>query len=104
MERVIAYVDGFNLYFGLKSAGYEKYLWLDIERLAMELINPKTQELAKIRYFTARVTEPHDKALRQGTYLEALQEHRPDLSIHYGKYQTSIKKCRSCGNTHKIYN
>ena len=28
MERVIAYVDGFNFYFGLKASRWERYLWL----------------------------------------------------------------------------
>jgi len=27
MERVIAYIDGFNLYFGFKSAGCKRYYW-----------------------------------------------------------------------------
>jgi hypothetical protein len=34
MERVIAYVDGFNLYFGLKSKGWQRYFWLNIPALA----------------------------------------------------------------------
>jgi len=25
MERVVAYVDGFNLYFGLKHSGFKRY-------------------------------------------------------------------------------
>lgn len=28
-ERVIAYVDGFNLYFGLCEAGFRRFLWLE---------------------------------------------------------------------------
>ena len=33
VERVIAYVDGFNLYFGLKSKGWQRYYWLDVPAL-----------------------------------------------------------------------
>ncbi len=33
MERVIAYIDGFNLYFGLIEAGFNKYRWLNIKKL-----------------------------------------------------------------------
>ena len=102
MERVIVYIDGFNLYFGLKSAAYEKYLWLDLERFAREIINPHTQQLVKTRYFTARISQPPSKALRQGAYLDALKEHSPNLSIHFGKYQTTTKTCRLCGHTHDL--
>ncbi len=31
MERVKAYVDGFNLYHGLKARHGRKYLWLDLQ-------------------------------------------------------------------------
>ncbi len=86
MERVIAYVDGFNLYFGLKSAALERYLWLDVPALASGIVNPRTQTLTRTNYFTSRVSDPPDKVARQTAYLEALQAHRPDLRIHYGHY------------------
>ena len=38
MERVIAYVDGFDLYFGLKSKGWRRYYWLNIQTLAQNLL------------------------------------------------------------------
>ena len=28
MERVISYIDGFNLYFGLRSKGWRRFYWL----------------------------------------------------------------------------
>lgn len=40
MNRVIAYIDGFNLYFGLKSKGFKKYYWLDLSALAYILQRP----------------------------------------------------------------
>ena len=36
MERVNAYIDGFNLYFGLKSKGWRRYYWLDLRALVIE--------------------------------------------------------------------
>jgi hypothetical protein len=33
VERVITYVDGFNLYFGMRSRGWRRYYWLDVKRL-----------------------------------------------------------------------
>ena len=54
-ERVIVYVDGFNLYYGLKSKGWRRYYWIDMRRLAENLLLPG-QVLAAVRYFTARIS------------------------------------------------
>jgi hypothetical protein len=40
MLRVIAYIDGFNLYFGLTSQGWERFLWLDVQALSRNLLKP----------------------------------------------------------------
>ncbi len=96
MERVSVYIDGFNLYFGLRSKGWQRYYWLDMELLAKNLLKPH-QELAKVVYFTSRVTDPPDKHRRQLTYLEALST-RLGLRIVYGQYQTTPRWCRACGS------
>ena len=88
-ERVIVYIDGFNLYYGLRSRGWRRYLWLDLRRLSENLLRP-AQQLEAVRYFTAQISaESHDpdRPRRQGLYLEALQT-LPDLSLHYGSYIT----------------
>src|SRR6266852_9467262 len=38
MARVITYIDGFNTYYGLKSKGWERYLWLDVQALSRNLL------------------------------------------------------------------
>lgn len=54
-ERVIVYVDGFNLYYGLKTQGWRRYYWLDVRLLAQNLLR-SGQVLAMVRYFTARIS------------------------------------------------
>lgn len=95
MQRVVAYVDGFNLYFGMRDRGWKRYYWLDVRRLATALLQPQ-QQLQRTKYFTARISAPPDKRMRQSTYIEAL-ETLPDLGIYYGKYQTNPRICRYCG-------
>ena len=34
MQRVRMYVDGFNLFYGLRARGWRRYYWLDLHRLA----------------------------------------------------------------------
>jgi len=70
--RVIAYIDGFNLYFGLKSAGWKRFYWLNLQAMAQNLLKPQ-QELVFTKYFTSRVSYPPDKERRQSTFIEALK-------------------------------
>ena len=34
MERVIAYIDGYNLYYGLRDKRWKWFYWLDIQAMA----------------------------------------------------------------------
>jgi uncharacterized LabA/DUF88 family protein len=98
MPKVITYIDGFNLYFGLRSQKWERYLWLNVQALSKNLLK-SDQALVHTKYFTARVGSPVDKVKRQTTYIEALQT-LDDLSIFYGKYQMNPYTCRNCGFTY----
>ena len=85
--RVAVYIDGFNLFYGLRDRGWKRYYWLDLNLLGERLLRPG-QVLVAVRYFTARVLpDPADpgKPERQSTYLDALAT-LPDLSIHYGYF------------------
>lgn len=100
MENVIAYVDGFNLYFGLKSSGLRRYYWLNIYALCQTLLK-SNQRLVCSKYFTSRVSRPADKAHRQTTYIEAL-ETIADCPIFFGHLLTNPRTCRSCGNVEQV--
>lgn len=97
-NRVIAYVDGFNLYFGMKKKWSNRYLWLDLVRLSESLLKD-SQELEAVKYFTSRVSQrPGNwgKWKRQNTYLEAL-EAIGDVTFYYGHYIDKSVSCRRCG-------
>lgn len=97
MQRVITYVDGFNLYYGLRSKNWRRYYWLNLRELSLRLLKPD-QHLVCVKYFTARISYPPDKVDRQNSFIEAL-ETLPDLYIFYGKYQVNPQICPSCGAT-----
>ena len=68
-RRVIAYIDGFNLYYcSLKNTANK---WLDLVKLAESMLQPG-DELVAVNYFTAKIgsnfNAPH-KAFRQQIYL-----------------------------------
>lgn len=96
MPRVIAYIDGFNLYFGMKSVYGHQYTWLNVEGVS-NTITTAPDVLVATKYFTSRVTNDPPKEKRQKTYLEALSA-ATGTQILYGRYQviTGGIVCRSC--------
>ncbi|MCI0532138.1 MAG: NYN domain-containing protein [candidate division Zixibacteria bacterium] len=100
MERVITYIDGFNLYYGLKSKNFRRYYWLNLQALAKNLLKPH-QKLMACKYFTARISGPPAKAKRQTTYIEAL-ETLGMVEIFYGKYFVKPIICNKCKYTNYI--
>jgi len=102
MNRVITYIDGFNLYFGLREKGWHRFYWLNVQLLARNLLK-FNQELVMTKYFTARIIGSPDKEKRQSTFIEAL-ETVPNLEIIYGKYQLNPRECTHCGFKDQVPN
>lgn len=104
--RTICYVDGFNLYYGLRDAGLRHCYWLNIRELAARLVRPPFVP-TRTKYFTARVSGKHPNdslvkaierdasRLRQQVFLEAL-ETLPALDIVEGHYLLKRTQCSAC--------
>jgi len=106
LEKVIFYIDGLNLYNGLKNAGLRKYYWLNLNKLSKSLLKKDFQELAAVKYFTSVVYPDENfdefgmnKYQRQNSYLKALKT-LPNLHVFLGRHQKNELICNSCG--HKI--
>lgn len=105
--RAIAYIDGFNLYHGLRDSKFQRFYWLDMTALARLLLLPN-QTLVKTKYFTARIAGPkpvdspqkadaiNQRRKRQTLYLDALAT-LPDFKMYEGHYLPKEMKCRACG-------
>lgn len=102
MDRVKAYVDGFNLYHGVRDKLCRKYLWLDVEALVRRLVKP-SQNLVAVDYFTARVRNNPASEQRQATYLDALTEHSSLLTVAEGRFQQKTYQCWPCGHQKLVY-
>lgn len=101
-ERLTVYVDGFNLYHGLKERSGRRLLWLDLVELS-RLLRPRSS-LIRVCYFTAPVLDDPAAASRQGRYQAALLAQSPGLiEITQGRYQKKLRSCRSCGATWTQY-
>lgn len=93
---VVAYVDGFNLYHGLKSKYRHAYLWLDLVELMHRIRQHDT--VIKVRYFTAIVKGEPEAALRQESYLAALAVCCPTVEIIRGHFKKKTMRCKDCGS------
>ncbi|MCH7523879.1 MAG: NYN domain-containing protein [Bacteroidetes bacterium] len=94
-ERVIAYIDGFNLYFGMCENNQDTK-WLDLRKLVENMLLPN-QKLVKVKYFTSNVSNNPAKQKRQQSYLSALRN--SDVEIIYGKYNSHKTECFRCYHT-----
>jgi uncharacterized LabA/DUF88 family protein len=98
----MAFVDGFNLYHGLKEKHGHKYLWLDLEALVASLLKPG-QQLVAVKYFTARVRNDPPAEQRQSDYLDALDAHCVKVSVISGRFQEKDRSCRVCRTSWVVY-
>jgi uncharacterized LabA/DUF88 family protein len=101
MERLIAYIDGYNLYYSLRSKGWKRFYWLNIQSLAEQFLKPD-QTLMMTKYFTTIVKQPEDKRRRQAVFIDALKT-LPNFQIYYGQFLSETIVCRRCGHTYTTY-
>lgn len=100
IERVIVYIDGFNLYHGIKHSGLSLYLWLDIHLFSQNLLFHSDQQLEKVRYFTAVIfPDPNDqdKERRQKDFLKATTLHG-NVCVCYGSHRKKKIRCTKCNS------
>lgn len=86
--KTFVYVDGFNLYYAIRRTPYK---WLELAALCRRIL--PSHDIARIKYFTARVhPRPQDpgQGIRQASYLRALQT-IPNLEIHEGHFVSHRK-------------
>ena len=98
-ERVIVYVDGFNLYFGIKTT-YPSLKWLNLNMLAQNLLK-EHQILIDIKYYTAMISNNHSKVKRQVSYIDVLKH--CGVKVILGQYKSKTQVCRSCEVKFKIF-
>jgi uncharacterized LabA/DUF88 family protein len=81
--RTFVYIDGFNLYYGIRRTPYR---WLNVAEVCRLLL--PGHNIQSIKYFTAKVqSRPNDplQHARQRNYIRAL-ETLPGFSVIYGHF------------------
>lgn len=101
-QRIIVYIDGYNLYYGLRDGFGNKYKWLDLQALAVNIMRPN-MELVSVKYFTAITKSTTRSKQRQEIYLKALRVSNEKLEIYLGRFLSKTKTCRSCNGTYQLF-
>jgi hypothetical protein len=101
--RVIALIDGFNLYHSLEKfdggkddadrARYQKYKWLCLTSLVKRFVAPKTEELVGVEYFTTLPTWDDAKKFRHQTYISA--QKFMGVNVTLGEFKRKTVPCRA---------
>lgn len=101
-KRLMVYVDGFNLYNGLKDGYSKRFLWLDLVKLAQEL-RPDS-DLVRVKYFTSPVEGEAETINRQKHYQFALTaKHRNKVQIVQGRHEAREVECFDCRSVWKHF-
>ena len=93
-ERIICFVDGFNMYHALKDLGKPHLKWLDLQLLFNRLTKAKSQIITQILFFSAYPTWKPDSYLRHRMYIKALSSR--GVTPVMGKFKVKPKKCLNC--------
>jgi uncharacterized LabA/DUF88 family protein len=105
---VVVYVDGFNLYFGIRWEAVKRaspqapnprwysYLWLDLHKMCTAMLTDR-QELVAIKYFTAPIIGGRQKKQRQNAYLDATRT-LPNAHVILGRFEPEKKECAKCAH------
>lgn len=104
VQRVAVYIDGLNLYYGMRDKGWRRYYWLDVQRLSESLLRPQ-HRLQFVRYFTAKLLPEYtlaERVDRQDAYLQALSS-LPKVRIQYGLHIPKSVTCPRCGMASRTY-
>jgi uncharacterized LabA/DUF88 family protein len=99
--RVSVYVDGFNLYHSTLQFSHPDCRWLNLLELARQFINPHTEDLKDVYYFSALADWLPSKSKKHARYINALRS--VGVKVILGKFTEKDKKCPLCKGSYKTH-
>ena len=93
-ERVICFVDGFNLYHALLDLQKPSLKWLDLHLLFRRLSRHKSQVITQILFFSAYATWKPESYYRHRLYIKALSAN--GVTPVLGQFKKKPKQCFKC--------
>jgi uncharacterized LabA/DUF88 family protein len=94
-QRVIAFVDGFNLYHAIDRLQRNNLKWLDLKSLSRTFINSNFEKITHVFYFSALASHMGKSVQsRQKTYIRALE--LTGVEPILGHFKEKNRKCPDC--------
>lgn len=94
MIRASFFIDGFNLYHAIKRLDGPHLKWLDLMALMRRQIQPRSEAIAGVHYFSAYAHWwPHRKA-RHEQYVAALE--CTGVEVVMGQFKVKDRRCPAC--------
>lgn len=94
MQRIVVFVDGFNLYHSLckiaRRDGTDTVKWVDLSKLCQLYVGHQTEKIEEILYFTALCTWDQRKKERHRWYTYLLE--KTGVEVIWGKYNEVTRK------------
>jgi uncharacterized LabA/DUF88 family protein len=107
MNRVVALVDGFNLYYSVREASNEtgaSLKWLDLKGFCSSFLDPigGGATLYRVVYFSAYEThKSRSKVQRHKTYVEALNA--TGVETRMARFKWKERWCKTCSTLQPGY-
>ena len=99
--RINVYIDGFNLYHSVLQHTHTDCRWLDLRAYANRLINPKTEEINSVYYFSALTEWIPSRAKKHLLYIHALRT--VGVKDIMGKFTLRQRKCPLCTKLYQAH-
>jgi hypothetical protein len=96
-DRVISFIDGFNVYHAICRLKSPHLKWVDLRKLSEFFIGSRSEYLSQILYFSSLATHmPEGVQARQKSYITALQLRgvKPIL----GQFKNKERFCPHCSS------
>jgi uncharacterized LabA/DUF88 family protein len=110
-KRVMAYVDGFNLYHGIEDMVRscavrggrrpEHLKWVNLWSLIRAFTKPADETLVKVYYFSAYATWKPDAFRRHVAYVKALES--VGVTVVLGRFKEKSRFCTNCRTEFKSH-
>lgn len=95
-KRVIAFIDGFNLYHAINDLGRHDLKWVDLRKLCGNYAPDPQLKLTQVYYFSAFATWRTGAFNRHRRYVRALQT--AGVTPVMGNFKAKDRRCRACGS------
>jgi uncharacterized LabA/DUF88 family protein len=96
MRRVVAYIDGFNLYHAIDDLKQPHLKWLDLHKLCRDMLRAR-EHLTEVHYFSAYATWRPAAYARHREYVKALAQ--TGVTPCMAKFKEKPRRCSRCGAT-----